>query len=766
MAYNVGMRVRIKVKSLIMYALYAACVICINYSAGGAPLSLGLCFAMLACGANLFATPVIYVLAAIPSLDWVVMLLALFEGAFLCAVTAIYRRAHRRVKYEYIAYIAIALAPFVAFSPWDGIEDLYFTDNPYIIKAVAAVAVIVFSLFCLKGVYALFYRLCRCKLKSEEIICLALMFTVAEIGLYNACGLYVCLALGGGLIVFAVRLYRGPAALAIACAAGLPLLCTTFSGEYMAAFCMLAALCLLFLSAGRGAPSAVAMACGALYFYFIDAFTGEVAAAVINGLVLFICCILPALPSDRAMAGLLNSLHVKKVVPEQFEERLRESTSGKLFATSQVFREIEKAFNSLDEAPGDDAMQGRVLGEIKSRLCSRCERRDKCAKSDVYSGFARLMHSGRIKGKVSLVDLPAEITVNCAHPADVIAETNAALGRLKRLSAEAENASNGRRLLANQARGIAEVLKSAAVDIARGGVRHEEREKRVEQTFAAAGICCTEIKITGDDGNEVYLTVAGEVKAAALKEGLRAALGKPFILKDKITYDGQRTCYIFVKPPDYDAAFGVAFAIKDGEKASGDTHSVIKINEHSFLMALCDGMGSGQAAKKVSSITISLIEAFFRAEMPASIVLETINKLMSFNRDETFTCLDVAAIDLNTLSAGFIKIGSPAGIIIKKDGIKVMESNSLPLGILDSIHPTVCEERLEEDDIVVFMSDGISSAFPSATDLYAFLEKLKPLNPQNLADQILAGAKKAARGKAPDDMTILAVRIFSRKSLQ
>ena len=754
------MRVRIKVKSLAVYAAYAAGVVFINYCAGGAPLALGLCFAMLACGANLFIPPVIYILAAIPSLNWIVMLIALFEGAFVCAVTAVYRRARRRIKYEYAAYMAIALAPFVAFSPWEGIRDLYFTDNAYIIKAVAAVAVILFSLFCLKAVYALFYRLCRCRLKSEEIICLALVFTVAGIGFYNLCGLYASLAAGAGLVVFAVRLYRDPAALAVACAAGLPLLCTTFDGTYVAAYCLLAAVCLLFLSAGRGAPGAVAAALGALFFYFSGAFSGGVAEGIIYGLLLAVFCLLPTLPTDKFMGELLCALRVKKAIPETFESRLRDQTSRKLFATSQVFREIENAFNSLDAAPGDDAMQGHALGEIRARLCSRCDRAERCARTDVYKGFVRLLHSGTIKGKVSLVDLPEEVTTNCAHPAEVIAETNAALARLKKLHAEAESARSGRRLLANQAKGISEVLKSAAVDIARGGERLTEREKSIEQALAGAGICCTEVRAGGEDDGEIYLTVSGAAKAGQLAAGIGAATGRNYILRDKITYDGERTCYIFVQPPDYDAAFGVAFAVKDGERASGDTHSVIKINEHSFLMALCDGMGSGESAKRVSQTTISLIEAFFRAEMPAETVLETINKLMCFNRDESFTCIDIAAIDLNTLKAGFIKIGSPAGIIIKKDGIRVMESNSLPLGILEIIRPTVCEEQLEDGDNVVFMSDGITSSFPSTTDLYAFLERLKPLNPQNLADEILAAAKKAAGGRAVDDMTVLAVRIF------
>ena len=51
------MRIRIKMKSLLVYAAYAAAVICLNYAAEGAPLALGLCFAMLMCGADIIAVP-------------------------------------------------------------------------------------------------------------------------------------------------------------------------------------------------------------------------------------------------------------------------------------------------------------------------------------------------------------------------------------------------------------------------------------------------------------------------------------------------------------------------------------------------------------------------------------------------------------------------------------------------------------------------------------------------------------------------------------
>ncbi|MGN0818160.1 MAG: SpoIIE family protein phosphatase [Candidatus Coproplasma sp.] len=757
------MPVKINLKSVLLYAAYTVALLCINCAVKGAPFSLGLCFAMLICGTNIIVTPALYIICSAICVNWITSLLAIFEGGFLCAVTFIYRRAHKKIRAESAAYLCIALAPFVAFSPWSGIESLYFTDNAYVIKAVAAIAVIVFTFFCFKSVYSLLYRLYRCKLRADEIVCLAVTYTVFGIGLYNLVGLHASLAIGAGATVLAVRLFKSPAAVIIGCIIGLPCAVAELSINYITAFVILSILALLFAGAGRGAPSAVAIILGAAYFYVTGAFAANAGIAVVRGLLLFCCCMLPVLPTDTALEEKLNAMQVKKLLPTTGEQRFRYETGEKLFKTSEVFREIECAFNNLDEALDDSALRGRMMEELKIRLCANCERKTKCAKTTVYAGFKRLLDSGCMKGKVSLVDLPQDVTVYCAHPADVIEQMNKLLSDYRRLTVEAENARNGRRLLANQAKGIAEVLKSAAVEVSRGRSDHSRLEKRIKEALAANGVSCPELRVQGEVNLEIMATVVGKVKISAMREIIYAATGAKFILKDKIVYDADKSCYIFTVPPCYDAAFGVAFAVKDGEKVSGDTHSVININEHSFLMALCDGMGSGEYARKVSSTTISLIEAFYRAEMPVPTVLETINKLMCFNRDERFTCIDVAAIDLNTLKASFIKIGSPAGIIVRQGEIKVLESSSLPLGILDSIHPTVCEETLKCGDLVVFMSDGITSAFPSATDLYSFLENLKPLNPQSLAEKILFGAKEHTGG-APDDMTVLCVRIFERQT--
>ncbi len=724
---------------------------------------MGLCFAMLICGANVIATPVLYVLSSFITLNWLTVALSAFEALFLTAVTLIYRRTGRKIKFESAAYITIALAPYVAFSQWNGITSIYFTQNVYIIKAAAAIAVMLFTFFACRAVYALMYRLYRCKLRTDELLCLSVIFVVCGVGAYNLAGLEIYLCLGAGLTAFAVRLSRSPASIIVGCLIGVPCSIAAINLHFVTAFIILSIASLLFINAGRIAPCAVCFVCSAGYFYYAGMFNQGIGLAIVRGLLLFCCCMAALVPTDKKLEQMRDLLAVRKVLPRTQEERFTEYVADRLFRTSEVFREIESAFTALDDTVDTAALKQRIFSETKRRMCENCNRKLNCAHTKVYRGFAMLIDAGCAKGKVSLVDLPAEVTTNCNDVTKLIDTLNKQLYEYRKMTMEAENAHSGRRLLAGQARGVAEVLKARAVELNKGREDCSLLEKEVMNKLASNGISCPEIRILGGSNREVSVTVVGATRVAWVKDCIEQTIGAKLILKDKIAYDTQKCAYVFVEPPKFDAAFGVAYAVKDGERYSGDTHSVIKINEQSFLMVLSDGMGSGEYAQKVSSTAISLIEAFYRAEMPAEIVLDTINKLLCFNRDERFTCIDVAAIDLNTLTASFIKIGSPAGIIVRKGEIKVLESHSLPLGILDNLHPATCLENLKCDDIIVFMSDGITSAFSTPQELYEYLQTLKPLNPQALADKILAESKLRLNG-TPDDMTVLCVRIFKRQT--
>ncbi|MCM1438893.1 MAG: SpoIIE family protein phosphatase [Roseburia sp.] len=756
------MHLKINLKSILLYAAYALISVALNAALPTVPFSLGLCFSMLVCGANIIAVPLIYLAASVINLDWICVLICLFQGAFLMLITFLYRRTGRKIRFEAAAYIAVALAPYIAFARWRGIGGIYFTNNPYVLKTLAALAVAVFALFSFRTVYSLLFRLYRCKLRPDELICIASVYAVAGVGLCNLTGLYAYACIAAGLTAFCVRLFKNPSAVAAACVFALPLAVTRLNFNFLTAYVLISVAALAFSELGRFAPSVACALTSAFALYLWGAFTSGVAAAVVTGLMLTLCCALPSFPSGKQIKTLRSLLNVEKVLPRTEEERYREYVSEKLYRMSEVFREIENAFNALDDRLDDAAMKKRILAEAKQSMCQNCKRQEVCKATRVYRGFASLIEAGCLKGKVSFVDLTSDITLNCSEPAALIETCNRLLYEYRKMNLEAENARSGRRLLAGQARGVAEVLKSRAVEFCRESDDFSALEKKLTETLAANGVSCPEIKVRGRENIAVYMTLVDCKNFAAVKKTAEKICGVNLMLKDKTVYDARKCAYLLVEPPKFDAAFGVACAVKEGERVSGDTHTVIKINEHSFLMALSDGMGSGEYARKVSATAISLIEAFYRSEMPTDIVLDTINKLLCFNRDERFTCIDAAAIDLNTLTASFIKVGAPLGLIVRKGEIKVLESHSLPLGILDNLHPATAKEQLKKDDIVVFMSDGVTSAFNGVSDLYDFLQTLKPLNPQNLAEKILAAAKERVSG-TPDDMTVLCVRIFRKQ---
>ena len=326
---------------------------------------------------------------------------------------------------------------------------------------------------------------------------------------------------------------------------------------------------------------------------------------------------------------------------------------------------------------------------------------------------------------------------------------------------EAENAASGRALLANQAQGVSEILKNLALEQSEPLRLYTDKEKQLNVTLLRAGVVCSEVLVYGEEDDlTLSLVTYGKADVKKIAEVASHLFQTDMMISERLSLSQNKFCCILRKKPRFDAAFGVASMKKSGETASGDTHSVIKIDESKFMVALSDGMGSGEYAKRVSESTISLLESFYRAKMPSDLVLSTVNKLLTFNKEECFACVDIAVVDLNSGGASIVKIGSPVGFILSGNTVKVLENATLPLGILDSVHPDTGEYDLDENDVLVFISDGISDAFGSTADLYEALRTMPARNPQQFADTLFERALQAYGGKAKDDMTVLAVRLF------
>lgn len=475
-----------------------------------------------------------------------------------------------------------------------------------------------------------------------------------------------------------------------------------------------------------------------------------------------------AIPSKplKALKEKLYSFRERQLV-RQTINRNRLMLSNRLYELAGVFTEMSSAFNAFKKtAASEDKAKAAIEREILSSVCKNCKFYERCVKKDkeLKNGLKTMTDIGFAKGKLSLIDLPKELAETCIHPNDILFGLNKMLAEYRSYSLNAQNLANGRELIAEEVSGVSEILKGLALESG-ALLKYQSRvERSLNDNLLKRGLFASEVLIYGENERiTVSMIITMKVfSLSALLSVLNKTLGVNMSLAEKSNITEDKTYLVFKRAAEYDAVFGVATAVKDGSNVSGDTHSVIRISDEKFLVALSDGMGSGKDAETVSSVSLSLIESFYKAGMHSELILNTVNKLLSVNTEDKFTALDVAVINLNTRSADFIKYGSPYGFIISDGRVRIVEANSLPLGILNDLKPSVCSAEIENGDMILLMTDGISDAFGSSGDIIDYIRLVPALNPQSLADDVLNKAITLNGGEKKDDMTVLCVRIFKK----
>ncbi len=743
-------------KSLIAFFAFAACMLLVNFSLPQQePVSFALLYAALACGCSPLVSGGAYLLASAAFLSADATLVCAIQAAFMLLAFLLYARLNRRMGYERIAYAAVAQLPFIFLFPHTGYA--LFPMPVTAQKAVIAAAVVVACILAECALRALLTRVFRCRLSGAEFAALGLCWLLLGMGIYNALGEVAFTFVAMSALLAAVALMKSAVAVPLAVVLSLPLCAETVSAVPVAAYAAFACIALLLIPYGRAAAAIALLSAYLAERWFAGLYTQGALTIALQ----LLACFLPALlvsvlPESlirRAQESLL--FYRERSLPRIAINRNRRAVGEQLYEISALFREIEAAFLTGD---GEDNSERQIREKLIATLCKNCRNCRACREKGIYESFDRLIRVGKAKGKVNLIDLPAELAKTCGNAAGLLFALNKELADYCRYAAQMQAAREGRQLLAQQAHGVSEILKDLALSQSEAYTFSRE-ESALARALQESGILSSEIFTYGEEADyTVSMTLEDHADAKAVCRIASETLGVPLALAEKIPLTGARACFVYRRKPRFDAAFGIAARPKQGEMQSGDTHSILRIDERRFLVALSDGMGSGEGARDVSARTLSLLESFYKAKMPSETVLSTVNSLIAFSAEETFSCLDLAAVNLDTGYADVVKIGSPAGYLISGEELKILEGESLPIGMLEAVHPATMRVALKEDDFLVFMSDGITSAFGSSSDLCAYLSGLRPVNPQALAENVLKSALERTKD-TDDDMTVLAVKL-------
>lgn len=755
-------------KLLLYVVLYIAMLFLRHIGNFFEPFSIALFYAMVGAGLSPYISALLYVLSVLPNGAFIEMAVSLGQAFLLCLAFLLERRflPTRLAKSGLFSMLALSLSlagyvAFVDFSPYPLPFNLPFLENQLTQKIIIACIIFLLSAIFLIALKCILYKFLKCRLRGDERVFCSIFLLFVGVGLCRFLGLNAYL--GVAFFVLLVLSYATKDYTALFCAfvLSLPPLAVFFFP--MQRFFIYGIIITLFMRIGR-----LASACAFLLAFFGFAFMDgvfsyqtpylveNVLSAVLPAL-FFILCPTPLLRELENRVLFYREKHLSRIAIN----RNRAAIGRQLYEISAMFREIENTFLALSEDGTQKGAKNYIRGCVIEEVCKRCAHYPTCRRKNVFNALDNLIDVGCMKGKSSVIDLPVAIADVCTHQNDLLTAVNRQLTDYRKYMTETENAKNGRTLLAGQAQGVSEILRNLALEQSEPLKIYTEKERALTTALLSIGIVCSEVLLYGEeDCPVVSLITFGRADVKKIADVVSHLFQTPMMISQRLTLSQDKFCCILRKKPTYDAAFGVSTVKKTGEIASGDTHSVIKIDEKTFMVALADGMGSGEYARRISTSTISLLESFYRAKMPPDCILSTVNKLLTFGKEESFTCVDIGVVDLENGRTDIVKIGSPNAFILSGNTVKILESNGLPLGILDNLHPYSATYELLENDVLLFVSDGITGAFPSSTDLYDTLKDMPTGNPQQLTECLLRRALQNYGGVAKDDMTAVAVRLF------
>ena len=442
--------------------------------------------------------------------------------------------------------------------------------------------------------------------------------------------------------------------------------------------------------------------------------------------------------------------------------KARLDVSGKLGYVSGALRAMSSSLYWIDNDDPDRTTE-RLARDFSRELCAGCKGLRDCAAQgggDTAPLFEKSIRRALETGRASICDLPSYLNANCHKVKEVLRSLSEAAERYASEKQRAAETLSERERMASEAEGIAGVLDELGKETRRVIGFDGKRERRVLSELWAVGVSAYDAMVTEDEqGVGVTVTMDGDLaEEPRVLSAVSRAMDCPLIAESVGVLGAGSASVSFTAAPLYDAIVGQAVRVKEGSEACGDTKAVTRLGGDRIMIALSDGMGSGEEANRGSGAVISLVENFYRTGVDERVVLPLINRLLTIRNDGSFQTLDMCVVNLRTGEADFIKLSAPESVILRREGCEIVEGGSLPLGILREVRPVITRKKLASGDVVVLATDGVTDAI-GVEGIVRVSETGRTNNPQSVADNIV---RDAAYVSAADDQTVVTLRLFRR----
>ena len=499
------------------------------------------------------------------------------------------------------------------------------------------------------------------------------------------------------------------------------------------------------------------IAAGALIDGSLDAYM-TVPAALISSITF-------AFIPDKVFVNLRKKLYAP--LPSVSDNTDRKQLSQKLTDASQAIGKVCDCVGAvrktLDKSE-DEKINAELLNGWQ-KVCGKCDMQASCRdeiKNISPAETERLAYALRTKGLLEDSDFPKSFPTDCYCFDKMKHELeNRCCTYLADLGAKGK-VEQLHGLMSDQFRCVSDILNEIADEFNAGGELNSELSRQCSKAASEFGLSVTEASVSSDSSGKCCLELTilppkDNFNVTALTNILSKAASTSFDLPELEKYENY--CVLkFTPRAVFSVDIGAYSRSADDRQICGDYYQSFSTDDGKYITVLSDGMGTGSRAAVDSAMAAELFTKLIKSGLSFGCSLSVTNSaLLVKSEEESLATLDALEIDLCSGKSEFYKAGAAASFIMSGDEISVIESSSLPIGILRDVNFVETEARLKPGDWVLMVSDGVIS--DGYNKIQQDMKLYSSSSPAEFAEIIVNNACRRHSAKQRDDMTAIAILI-------
>ncbi len=401
------------------------------------------------------------------------------------------------------------------------------------------------------------------------------------------------------------------------------------------------------------------------------------------------------------------------------------------------------------------------------KVCSKCRKSDICWGKDfnnTYDEMFKLLEILKAKGVIKPEDVTERLAANCTNTSKLIDELNHQFDIYRVHQVWNSKISESRKLVAGQLDGVSEIIEGLSSDIDNETGKSAVSAYEIRARLEMSGIKVKDINVIDDayGRHRVELIVkshnAQGKERRAIEKVVKSISGCSRMAKEEVLANKKLMRLVFSAEERF--AVETEHASRGVHRANGDNFRLIHLKGGKFVIALSDGMGTGEGAAKESQAILELIDSLLEAGFNCDVAVKMVNSIMIMrSNSNAFVTLDLCIIDLYTGETRFIKTGAEPSFIMNKGGrIRTVKAKSLPVGLIADAQAEVSSTKIQDGDKIVMMTDGVSMSEAERPWVNGFLKEKQNCDSE-ISKEILNRAIEENHGTVRDDMTVLTVKL-------